>query len=163
MFNNLNNGFCLSQCTTVDASCHFKSTALCKEDANANVPLGKSCERYWACQGGYPRLQRCPATLVFDKQSRRCVNPPTVDCDVPSTTPAPEEEIGTGPIRRPQNTRRRPQAQQASPVQGGQFIETGPRNQQPIQQGGQFLDGPPPPPRGGNFRPPPISGAIPLN
>merc|ERR1711874_330940 len=36
---------------------------LCKDDANGNVPLGKSCNRYWACQGGYPRLQRCPAML----------------------------------------------------------------------------------------------------
>merc|ERR1712228_333100 len=26
---------------------------LCKDDANGNVPLGKSCNRYWACQGGY--------------------------------------------------------------------------------------------------------------
>ncbi len=35
--------------------------------------------------------------LVFDKQRRRCVSPPTEDCDVPVTTPAPEdEEIGNG-------------------------------------------------------------------
>merc|ERR1719373_927966 len=45
-------------------------SALCKDDANGNVPLGKSCNRYWACQGGYPRLQRCPAMLVFDKVRR---------------------------------------------------------------------------------------------
>merc|ERR1712106_674415 len=31
---------------------------LCKDDANGNVPLGKSCNRYWACQGGYPRLKQ---------------------------------------------------------------------------------------------------------
>merc|ERR1712154_399541 len=43
---------------------------LCKDDANGNVPLGKSCNRYWACQGGYPRLQRCPAMLVFDQNRR---------------------------------------------------------------------------------------------
>ncbi|CAL8113618.1 unnamed protein product [Orchesella dallaii] len=65
---------------------------LCKEDPNGNVPLGKSCNRYWSCQGGYPRLQRCPAMLVFDKKSLRCVVPPTEDCDVPSTTPPPPEE-----------------------------------------------------------------------
>lgn len=29
--------------------------ALCNGDANGNVPLGKSCNRYWNCQGGYPR------------------------------------------------------------------------------------------------------------
>merc|ERR1712008_490448 len=58
---------------------------LCKDDANGNVPLGKSCNRYWACQGGYPRLQRCPAMLVFDKNRRRCVTPPTEDCEVPTT------------------------------------------------------------------------------
>lgn len=62
--------------------------ALCNEDANGNVPLGKSCNRYWQCQGGYPRLQRCPAMLVFDRRSLRCVVPPTEDCDIP-TTPTP--------------------------------------------------------------------------
>merc|ERR1712054_29887 len=52
-----------------------------------------SCTRYWACQGGYPRLQRCPAMLVFDKNRRRCVTPPTEDCDVPTTkAPPPGEE-----------------------------------------------------------------------
>jgi len=65
---------------------------LCKDDANGNVPLGKSCNRYWACQGGYPRLQRCPAMLVFDKKRKRCVSPPTEDCEVPSTTPSPDDE-----------------------------------------------------------------------
>ena len=66
--------------------------ALCKDDANGNVPLGKSCNRYWACQGGYPRLQRCPAMLVFDKLRKRCVSPPTEDCDVPPTTSPPETD-----------------------------------------------------------------------
>jgi len=66
---------------------------LCKDDANGNVPLGKSCNRYWACQGGYHRLQRCPAMLVFDKNRRRCVTPPTEDCEVPTTkAPPPGEE-----------------------------------------------------------------------
>ena len=67
--------------------------ALCNDDANGNVPLGKSCNRYWQCQGGYPRLQRCPAMLVFDRRSLRCVVPPTEDCDVP-TTPVPQREDG---------------------------------------------------------------------
>lgn len=66
----------------------FLISALCNEDANGNVPLGKSCNRYWQCQGGYPRLQRCPAMLVFDRRSLRCVVPPTEDCDIP-TTPTP--------------------------------------------------------------------------
>lgn len=81
--------------------------ALCNGDANGNVPLGKSCNRYWNCQGGYPRrklstfffcsfyfqliaVQRCPAQLVFDKHSLRCVVPPTEECDV-IPAPAPEE------------------------------------------------------------------------
>jgi len=67
---------------------------LCKDDANGNVPLGKSCNRYWACQGGYPRLQRCPAMLVFDKNRRRCVTPPTEDCEVPTTKAPPPGEEG---------------------------------------------------------------------
>ncbi|KAG0702295.1 Protein obstructor-E [Chionoecetes opilio] len=81
---------------------------LCKDDPNANVPLGKSCERYWSCQGGYPRLQRCPATLVFDKSSRRCLSPPTLDCEAPTTTPAPEGSLDFLEQRPPRPTRRRP-------------------------------------------------------
>merc|ERR1712141_966400 len=80
---------------------------LCKDDANGNVPLGKSCNRYWACQGGYPRLQRCPAMLVFDKDRKRCVSPPTADCDVPVTTPSPDDENqNTGQDRRRPNDNR---------------------------------------------------------
>lgn len=70
--------------------------ALCNDDANGNVPLGKSCNRYWQCQGGYPRLQRCPAMLVFDRRSLRCVVPPTEDCDVPTTPPPTEGELSDG-------------------------------------------------------------------
>lgn len=66
--------------------------ALCNEDANGNVPLGKSCNRYWQCQGGYPRLQRCPAMLVFDRRSLRCVVPPTEDCDIPAPPPTIDGE-----------------------------------------------------------------------
>lgn len=73
----------------------LSSAALCNEDANGNVPLGKSCNRYWNCQGGYPRLQRCPAMLVFDKHSLRCVVPPTEECDV-IATPAPLEDQPNG-------------------------------------------------------------------
>ena len=67
--------------------------ALCNDDANGNVPLGKSCNRYWQCQGGYPRLQRCPAMLVFDRRSLRCVVPPTEDCEVPTTQPPLPDEL----------------------------------------------------------------------
>ena len=154
---------------------NFNLTALCKEDPNANVPLGKSCERYWACQGGYPRLQRCPATLVFDKQSRRCVTPPTVDCDVPSTTPPPEEEVGgnqgfisSNPARggggarpsrprQPQVQQRQPQLPPRQPIISqtndfrGSILEQEPL---PIQTGNTI---------GGLARPPPIKNAIPLN
>jgi len=69
---------------------------LCKDDPNGKVPLGKSCDRYWSCQGGYPRLQRCPAMLVFDKQRKRCVAPPTEDCDVPPTPPPSEDDQDGG-------------------------------------------------------------------
>lgn len=75
--------------------------ALCNEDANGNVALGKSCNRYWNCQGGYPRLQRCPAMLVFDKHSARCVVPPTEDCDI-IATPAPIEDQPQAPAERGQ-------------------------------------------------------------
>lgn len=71
-------------------------SALCNDDANGNVPLGKSCNRYWQCQGGYPRLQRCPAMLVFDRRSLRCVVPPTEDCDVPTTPPSLEGDLPDG-------------------------------------------------------------------
>ncbi|KAG5892662.1 hypothetical protein JTB14_025456 [Gonioctena quinquepunctata] len=79
---------------------------LCNDDPNGNVPLGKSCNRYWQCQGGYPRLQRCPAMLVFDRRSLRCVVPPTEDCDIPSTIPPPrqeEEEFDNVPQNNPKN------------------------------------------------------------
>jgi hypothetical protein len=68
-------------------------SALCNEDPNGNVPLGKSCNRYWQCQGGYPRLQRCPAQLVFDRRTLRCIAPPTEDCEAPTTqAPLPEDD-----------------------------------------------------------------------
>merc|ERR1719347_1715244 len=127
---------------------------LCSEDPNQNVALGKSCERYWACQGGYPRLQRCPATLVFDKQSRRCVNPPTVDCEAPSTTPQPPQEEERPIQFRQQPLNEQPiRAQQVRRPLQPQFIEEQPQ---------QLFNEPPPPPVGGNFRPAPIQGAIPF-
>lgn len=149
---------------------------LCKDDPNANVPLGKSCERYWACQGGYPRLQRCPATLVFDKQSRRCVSPPTVDCDVPSTTPPPPEEEQKQPFRSSNPARgggnaaqvRRPQQQQQQqqrrpPPQN--VIQSDsrpnfrvPEGALPIQSNNNLDIDP-----SSDFRPPVIPGAILLN
>merc|ERR1712190_552745 len=92
---------------------------LCRDDANGNVPLGKSCNRYWACQGGYPRLQRCPAMLVFDKDRRRCVTPPTEDCEVP-TTSAPltgEENFNDGSFNG--NTGSGGRGQSPNPRRGG--------------------------------------------
>lgn len=38
-------------------------------------------------------MQRCPAMLVFDRRSLRCVVPPTEDCDVPTTQLPPESEL----------------------------------------------------------------------
>jgi len=122
---------------------------LCKDDANGNVPLGKSCNRYWACQGGYPRLQRCPAMLVFDKNRRRCVTPPTEDCEVPTTKAPPPGEEGNNDFSGPGSDQ--PQ-QSPNPRRGG---------------GGRRPQGPQGPPRRQEpqeplpFNLPP--GAVPLN
>merc|ERR1712066_344691 len=103
---------------------------LCKDDANGNVPLGKSCNRYWACQGGYPRLQRCPAMLVFDKLRRRCVTPPTEDCEVPSTVaPPPEDDQfdnGSSAPRSPNPRRNNPSSARRGGGGGGQVNDQGP-------------------------------------
>ncbi|KAJ8734279.1 hypothetical protein PYW07_014830 [Mythimna separata] len=96
---------------------------LCNEDPNGNVPLGKSCNRYWQCQGGYPRLQRCPAMLVFDRRSLRCVVPPTEECDVPTTTAPPPEEENQQELRQGQQQHKRPN--------NGEYQEQGRQRQQP--------------------------------
>jgi hypothetical protein len=108
---------------------------LCKDDPNGNVALGKSCNRYWQCQGGYPRLQRCPAMLVFDKKQLRCVVPPTEDCDVPSTTT--EEPPKEQQQQQQQQQRPRQQEQQQRPkITSAQLrpAETRPQQQQQQQQ-----------------------------
>merc|ERR1711962_183140 len=109
---------------------------LCTEDANGNVPLGKSCNRYWACQGGYPRLQRCPAMLVFDKDRKRCVTPPTEDCEVPTTSaPQPgDENFNEGSFDG--NTGSGPRSQSTNPRRGG---GGGPRRRPPPPQGAVAL------------------------
>jgi len=109
---------------------------LCKDDANGNVPLGKSCNRYWACQGGYPRLQRCPAMLVFDKDRKRCVTPPTEDCEVPTTSaPQPgDENFNEGSFDG--NTGSGPRSQSTNPRRGG---GGGPRRRPPPPQGAVAL------------------------
>ncbi|CAG0879715.1 unnamed protein product [Cyprideis torosa] len=110
--------------------------ALCKEDPNGNVPLGKSCNRYWHCQGGYPRLQRCPSGLVFDKAALVCVVPPTEECDVPSTTSRPEEEETQqenrvdGNRERSQGTPALPQPVPANLIGGSRFPNAGGGQQQ---------------------------------
>merc|ERR1711910_176858 len=110
-----------------------------KDDANGNVPLGKSCNRYWACQGGSPRLQRCPAMLVFDKDRRRCVTPPTEDCDVPATTPAPEDEQGgqesSGPPQRSRgNPSQNPENRRRFQTQDGGNFQTPNERPLPLNQ-----------------------------
>lgn len=153
---------------------------LCKDDPNGKVPLGKSCDRYWSCQGGYPRLQRCPAMLVFDKQRKGCVAPPTADCDVPPPPPREEgddegfegdedQPRGRGrPRARPQN-RRRFQQQEDRFTQEDRFQDEGPLpdNRDFVERGGGERGDP----RGdsrGNARPLPADfdlpdGALPLN
>merc|ERR1712088_866313 len=124
---------------------------LCKDDANGNVPLGKSCNRYWACQGGYPRLQRCPAMLVFDKDRRRCVTPPTEDCEVPTTSPQPDEDDNTGGRGRPNDNRggnpenRRRFQTQAAAGPSGARPNQGPPQGLPfnLPEGAQILARPP--------------------
>ncbi|KAJ2946645.1 hypothetical protein O0L34_g12702 [Tuta absoluta] len=108
---------------------------LCNDDANGNVPLGKSCNRYWQCQGGYPRLQRCPAMLVFDRRSLRCVVPPTEDCEVPTTTAPPlEDEPENRPEPRPAHQSKRPShllAQQQQQQQQNDFLNQQRHSNQP--------------------------------
>uniref|UniRef100_A0A0P4W2Y4 Chitin-binding type-2 domain-containing protein n=1 Tax=Scylla olivacea TaxID=85551 RepID=A0A0P4W2Y4_SCYOL len=139
---------------------------LCKDDPNANVPLGKSCERYWACQGGYPRLQRCPATLVFDKRSRRCVNPPTEDCEAPTIAPAPEGFDDDADFRGgapPPPRRRRPSSSLSQgPQDQGSFLPNNALSFRPSSPSDSRPLGPPLP-QGGNFREAPIDKAVPLN
>ena len=115
---------------------HAFSVALCKDDPNGNVPLGKSCNRYWNCQGGYPRLQRSPAMLVFDKRSLRCVVPPTEDCDIPSTTPPPpeEEEEQQKPASAPRPSQSRQQNQSVRPQQQQQQQRAQQQQQQQQQR-----------------------------
>jgi len=84
---------------------------LCNDDPNGNVGLGKSCNRYWQCQGGYPRLQRCPAMLVFDRRSLRCVVPPTEDCDIPAAPPSDGESQDGGQQGQAQDDEPEPQSQ----------------------------------------------------
>ncbi|XP_014252169.1 protein obstructor-E-like [Cimex lectularius] len=118
---------------------------LCNEDPNGNVPLGKSCNRYWQCQGGYPRLQRCPAMLVFDKRTLRCVVPPTDDCEVPTTVAPPPEEadeddLPNVPQPRPQHQSSRPQhfQQQQQQQQHQQQFQQQPQQQPRPQRPQQF-------------------------
>ena len=134
-------------------------SALCKDDANGNVPLGKSCNRYWACQGGYPRLQRCPAMLVFDKNRKRCVTPPTEDCEVPTTNTPNQEDDDQGSEQQQEPTGSAPRS--PNPKRGGDggaSRRSGQRPQQlqaqPLSLDGSSIDNLP-------FNLP--AGAVPLN
>jgi len=148
---------------------------LCKDDPNGRVPLGKSCDRYWSCQGGYPRLQRCPAMLVFDKLRKRCVAPPTADCDVPPPPPPSDDDFdednngddfsgngnggggNNGRQSRPQNRRRFQQQQQD---QQDRPRSAGGNRGRPVgrPEGGAAAGGRPLPP---DFQLP--DGALPIN
>ena len=46
--------------------------AICNEKPNGAVAIENSCDRYWLCVGGYPRLQRCPAGLAFSIELSKC-------------------------------------------------------------------------------------------
>ncbi|XP_075533533.1 protein obstructor-E-like [Dermacentor variabilis] len=85
---------------------------ICKDNPNGHIPIEKSCVRYWLCVGGYPRLQRCPAGLAFSPTALRCELTDNVPgCELPPTTPQPEEAE-----ERPQQQRPRPQQQAARPA-----------------------------------------------
>ena len=139
---------------------------MCKDDANGNVPLGKSCNRYWACQGGYPRLQRCPAMLVFDKNRKRCVTPPTEDCEVPTTNTPNQEDDDQGSDQEQEPTGSGPRSPNPNPNprrgggggDGGASRRSGQRPQQlqaqPLSLDGSSIDNLP-------FNLP--AGAVPLN
>ena len=137
----------------------FDLSALCKDDPNGKVPLGKSCDRYWSCQGGYPRLQRCPAMLVFDKQRKGCVAPPTADCDVPPPPPPEEGEDGDDVI----------DAREGEPRRGGQGRPRArPANRRRFQGSGPSEDRGGPTGPGQDARPLPADfslpdGALPIN
>ncbi|XP_037560539.1 protein obstructor-E [Dermacentor silvarum] len=85
---------------------------ICKDNPNGHIPIEKSCVRYWLCVGGYPRLQRCPAGLAFSPTALRCELTDNIPgCELPPTTPQPEEAE-----ERPQQQRPRPQQQAARPA-----------------------------------------------
>ncbi|KAL1139152.1 hypothetical protein AAG570_009212, partial [Ranatra chinensis] len=97
---------------------------LCNDDANGNVPLGKSCNRYWQCQGGYPRLQRCPAMLVFDKRSLRCEEVERPNLPPPAPRPRPNRpqqfQASQQQSQQPQ-PQQRPQPQYQASQQAPQY------------------------------------------
>jgi hypothetical protein len=135
--------------------------ALCKDDANGNVPLGKSCNRYWACQGGYPRLQRCPAMLVFDKTRKRCVSPPTEDCDIPPPTAQSEDEEQQGGAGASSGENEQDQAPRPQPVNPDKRRFPNQGGPQPFRPDGARPAGQALPPLPPNFELP--EGAEPLN
>ena len=90
--------------------------------------------------------------LVFDKDRKRCVAPPTAECDIPVTTPQPDEEQNNSGGRRVNNNgnrggnpenRRRFQSQAAAGPSGAR------PNQAPqglpfnLPEGAQILARPP--------------------
>ena len=90
--------------------------------------------------------------LVFDKNRKRCVSPPTEDCDVPATTPPTEEEeqgnnfTGQGRGSRPQQRNPEPENRRRF-----QTLDDAPRPQQSPQglpfdlpSGATLLQRPPP-------------------
>ena len=93
--------------------------------------------------------------LVFDKDRKRCVSPPTADCDVPVTTPQPDEDDNTGGRGRPNDNRnrdgnpenrRRFQSQSAAGPSGGRpNLNQGPPQGLPfnLPEGAQILARPP--------------------
>ncbi|KPM03439.1 vesicle coat complex COPII, subunit SFB3-like protein [Sarcoptes scabiei] len=70
---------------------------ICTDKPNGAVPIENSCEKYWLCVGGYPRLQRCPAGLAFNLELGKC----DLDYTVPGCEPPPQPPIEGDDLEEP--------------------------------------------------------------
>ncbi|KAJ6222575.1 hypothetical protein RDWZM_001120 [Blomia tropicalis] len=75
----------LKACDWADNVPDCQKHPICKESPNGSVAIEKSCTRYWLCVGGYPRIQRCPAGLAFNRETQKC----DLDYTVPGCEPPP--------------------------------------------------------------------------
>jgi hypothetical protein len=74
--------------------------------------------------------------LVFDKQRKRCVAPPTADCDPPPTPPPSEDDENNDDDNQDRPFRNRNRNQDRNQGNGIGLTGTGPENRRRFQQGG---------------------------